>query len=599
MKNRITTFILLIAMVIFVIFQASKDSNPVVLKVVTPTFLEIDLNNNGITDDGESFCVADTYAFTANLRRTSEKLADETGLTFAQSLAVGYLTDEFARKTLEGKIVRIEESEEVDPECRHARIYLDDTNYSEILKQQGYSIKNGKPENPEKFKQLRENADRLKLVIFNHKSLKYHTLDCKYGKAASDAVVLLLKEISKEAKPCKFCHVDRRVNSKFSQLPTGEQIPPPPGIVNDGNLQLIMTDFTTNLIPDRNCSNAICKAFVKNINEAAETIDIAAYGWSAIPAVDKALAEAKNRGVNIRIVYDTNTTNTSYYTETKDFVSNYENVRSDYIQGQPKLTNMLMHNKFAIFDSKKVYTGSMNFSITGFSGFNHNNVLIINSSKIAELFEAEFNQMYEGRFHTLKTGTNNNKHLQIGNSILSIYFSPQDKGITEAVVPLIRNSKKYIYLPTFLITHNALKEELLAAHKRGVDVRVIIDATNTSVRHSAFKELRAGGIPVKVENYAGKMHAKTIIIDDEYLILGSTNFSSSGENKNDENMIIIENPKLAKAYKNYFEYFWTKIPDKYLKVTISAESKASIGSCYDGVDNNFNGKIDKADAGCK
>ena len=44
---------------------------------------------------------------------------------------------------------------------------------------------------------------------------------------------------------------------------------------------------------------------------------------------------------------------------------------------------------------------------------------------------------------------------------------------------------------------------------------------------------------------------------------------------------------------------WKKIPDKYLKENVSAESKYSMGSCSDGVDNDFDGKIDGADEGCK
>ena len=66
---------------------------------------------------------------------------------------------------------------------------------------------------------------------------------------------------------------------------------------------------------------------------------------------------------------------------------------------------MLMHNKFAIFDGKTVYTGSMNFSTTGFSGFNQNNVLIINSERIAKLYTKEFEQMFGGKFHSLKAKT--------------------------------------------------------------------------------------------------------------------------------------------------------------------------------------------------
>jgi phosphatidylserine/phosphatidylglycerophosphate/cardiolipin synthase-like enzyme len=111
--------------------------------------------------------------------------------------------------------------------------------------------------------------------------------------------------------------------------------------------------------------------------------------------------------------------------------------------------------------------------------------------------------------------------------------------------------------------------------------------------------LRNEGILLKTENFAGKLHAKTIIIDDEYLISGSMNFSNSGENKNDENLLIIKNSKIAKLHKGFFLYLWTIIPNKYLKYNAKPESKDSIGSCSDGVDNNFNGKIDKEEELCK
>lgn len=77
------------------------------------------------------------------------------------------------------------------------------------------------------------------------------------------------------------------------------------------------------------------------------------------------------------------------------------------------------------------------------------------------------------------------------------------------------------------------------------------------------------------------------------------NFSNSGENKNDENCIIIENPELAKFYKGWFEFIWKKIPDKFLNFTARPESRESIGSCYDGIDNDYDGKIDFADEGCR
>jgi hypothetical protein len=45
-------------------------------------------------------------------------------------------------------------------------------------------------------------------------------------------------------------------------------------------------------------------------------------------------------------------------------------------------------------------------------------------------------------------------------------------------------------------------------------------------------------------------------------------------------------------------YLWQIIPDRYLKSVPKAESIYSIGSCSDGVDNDFNGKTDKEDVAC-
>lgn len=598
MRDKLSLCVLVLLFILFSLYILVVQRHQRVLNIVTPTVIQVDLNNNNIVDDGETFCIPSVESFTSNLSKNPAELADSLGISYEQSLAIGFLADDFANKILGGRNIRLKHFEKAldKPDCKYADIYIDKQNYRDLLNINGFGISNGRPVNQKAFELISAKAKNLKLVIMNHKSLKYHTLGCKYGQAAHDAVILFEREIPKEAKACKFCHIDNKLKKYSKEIPA---LPPPPNIITDGSFKLILTDFSLILKPDRNCNHAVCKEFVNSINQAQNSIDMAIYGWANIPKVNSALDSAAKRGVKIRIIYDTSSGQKYYYPETLDFIGKYNDVRSDEIIGNKKLTNMLMHNKFAIFDKSKVYTGSMNFSTTGFSGFNHNNVVIINSKSIAEIYEKEFEQMFSGKFHTLKKQTENNSNLQVGNSVVSVYFSPQDKSLTNYVLPLIKNSKKYIYIPAFLFTHTELCSELIQAKERGVDVKIIIDATNTYGEHSAFKRLRKNGIPVKVENFAGKMHAKAMIIDDEYLVAGSTNFSNSGENKNDENLLIIKNPRLTKFYRNYFEYFWKKIPDKYLRYTVKAEGKYSIGSCSDGIDNDFDGKIDHADDGCQ
>ena len=113
------------------------------------------------------------------------------------------------------------------------------------------------------------------------------------------------------------------------------------------------------------------------------------------------------------------------------------------------------------------------------------------------------------------------------------------------------------------------------------------------------KLLREEGISVKVENFGGKMHAKSMIVDDKYIVSGSMNFTKAGNTKNDENTIVIQNVELARQYKEYFLMLWNSIPNKYLYRDPSAESLESGNSCSDGIDNDFDHQVDENDKACK
>ena len=349
-------------------------------------------------------------------------------------------------------------------------------------------------------------------------------------------------------------------------------------------------------MPNNNCSTDICKEFVSLVNDAKSSIDIAIYGYEDVPAVTNALKQAKSRGVVIRFVYDEAPNPLNTYYKGNDIIKNLAHKsQSDKIGNDAA---KLMHNKFVIFDNRIVFTGSMNFSKTGLSDYDGNDVVIISSPEIANFYEMEFEQMFNGKFHLSKSRHDFVNKFILGNSEIEVYFSPQYKS-SSRIVQIINNAKKYIFVPSFLITHKNIAEALANAKKRGVDVKIILDGNSSGTRNTKHQYLRANLIPLKFENYAGKLHSKTMIIDDEYLIMGSMNFSNSGENKNDENMLVIKNPELAKNYRDFFMYLWKLIPDKYLKHNIKAESPNSIGSCVDGVDNDFNGKIDSDDPACK
>lgn len=607
MKKIITAFILLTMLGIFSTFIIQTEKRNEVLKVFTPTKLGIDINKNKTIESNEIFCIENIETFSSEPNtRAFNKYKKQFHLNDTEIISLGYLALDFAQKTLLDKSVIIKTPHKVTSECRYADIKINGISYAELLKNSGYGIVNNRINNKTKFIQNLNVARNLNLVVLNHHSNKYHKLTCKYGKIAHDKILIPLKQIPDGAIPCKYCFNNTKKNKdtkykkykKQNITTTTTQPKEPPLTISDGNINIYYLNFSKHLKPNNSCTTNVCKEFINLVDNAENSIDIAIYGYENIDRVTEALLKAKNRGVKIRFIYDENSNGESIYYTCNNLIKQIsDKFRSDTSDSVSQ-SNMLMHNKFVIFDNKIVYTGSMNFSKTGFSGYDYNDVAIIKSKEIAHLYTNEFEQMLEGKFHNKKQHNNIPNKFQVGNSNIEIYFSPQDKSSLR-IVQLIKNAQKYVYVPTFLITHTEISKELIAAHKRGIDIKILMDANNVYTKNTKHQVLRENGIPVKIENYAGKLHSKTMIIDDKYIIMGSMNFSNSGENKNDENTIIITNPRLAQSYKNFFNYLWEIIPDKYLNYNPKAESKESIGSCTDGVDNNFNGKIDKEEELCK
>lgn len=554
------------------------------LKIVSPVQIVVDLNGNGVEDNNELITLQNIESFSVKPTGAQAALARLLKISQEDALGLGFLAQNFAKITLDGKKVKIKEN----------NIIIDGKNYQNLIIERGFALYKGKAPLKQFYKNL-EKVRKLNLVIFNNKNHKYHKLDCKYGLMAHNSQILPVFQIPKDAKPCKFCFFTKKqiLNSKW-KMEDGKwktdfipDVKSPSTVFESGNIKIFLTDFTKVLKPDNSCNTTVCRELVNEINSAQSSIDFAIYGYTKVPALQKALENAQARGVKIRFIYDTDSNNNNIYPDTFYLAKIFTDNNTDRLPP-------IMHDKFFIFDGKKILTGSANISNTDMSGFNSNAILLINSEKVAQIYEQEFQQMYQGRWDKTKLKTPDKCE-----GDLEIYFSPQDKAITKQVLPLVNNAQKYIYIPAFLITHKGLADSLIAASGRGVAVKVILDATNTHTGSSKMKILRGTGIQVKTENLAGKLHSKSIIIDDLYVVIGSMNFSRSGEGKNDENLVIIKNSQAAVFYKTFFQYLWKRIPDYWLTHNARAEAPESIGSCSDGIDNDFDGKIDKADDSCK
>ena len=551
MLKKISIIILIVLFLIYVLFFAFDNKEYSVDRVISPVEL--------VLDNGDIYKITGAETFDAHFTEKNKILAKSLGLDETEAFILGNLGRYWAENLLKGRRVRI-----VDENLIYYKF-----SYNSRFLNSPYSIKDGKLTNKYAFDKLLKSIRRA-----------------NYGIVKDD----IYYPVSREFDNGDFILMRKTHYNKIFPPPK-RSFPKQPLHLYADNIKLIVSDMTNKLKPDRNCREEICREILDHINKAEETIDIAIYGYSSTPAIEAATRDAIKRGVKIRVVYDIDSKNQNIYPDTFKFVNLIPDNISDKNSG---MVNNIMHNKLYIFDNKIVITGSANLSHTDMSGFNANNIIVINSSKAAKVYKREFEQMYSGKFHQDKISYGDRMY-----DNLEIYFSPQDRPLTNAVIPRIRNAKKYIYIPAFFVTDKQFIEELINAKKRGVDVKVILDALSASSKYSRHENLRQAGIPVKTENFAGKMHTKTIVIDDEYLILGSMNFSASGNSKNDENLIVLKNRDASIFFKKFFLYEWNKIPDKWLKYNARAESFESTGSCSDGLDNDYDGLVDLADDGCR
>lgn len=589
-KICIVIIIIFFALIAF-IFRPNEEK-PKIIAVKSANAFYVDINKNKAPDDDELVEMYYVRAFEPNI--------ETENTTSIESAMLSYSANKFAKEILLNKQVDIQ----YDEKNRLKRVYLGQKEYGNLLLENGLgtinkSVEKDRKNNADAIKRELEKVKKLNLVSYNAHTGKYHSLDCKYALMGSIITILPLSEISSTSIPCKFCHLQNLDIYEIEKYPRIEYEKYAP-LYRDSALELFISDFTKYYYPSSKCVVSACQSLLREINSAKSSIDFAIYGVSSQPQITEALINAQKRGVEIKWVYDLDANGNSIYADTKNLAAKLKNSSSDFSkEDNSRYSNAIMHNKFFIFDNKKVWTGSANISETDMSGFNSNSAVLITSEQIAAFYKQEFLQMYNGKYHRNKEKITTQGALQVGESEISIYFSPTDNAIENEIIPLVQNAKKYIYVPVFVITHKKLINELILAKKRGVDVKIILDATGASNRYSPDKMIRNSGIALKVENRAGKMHMKTMLIDDKYTIVGSMNFSKSGEKYNDENVVIIENSALTSKFKSHFLYLWKTIPDKWLYKNPKAESLDSINSCYDGVDNDFDGKIDMNDSSCK
>lgn len=282
--------------------------------------------------------------------------------------------------------------------------------------------------------------------------------------------------------------------------------------------------ITITFCPKENCSEALAQFLAS----AEQSIHCAAFELD-LPGVQQVLLQ-KASEIDVRVVMD----------DQYIYEFNHSFVKADRWG--------LMHNKFCIVDGQKISTGSMNPTVND-AQKNNNNLLLIDSSLVAQQYEEEFQELWQGIFK--KGEKNENPPLLLGDTIIEIYFCPDD-GCAEKVMRELEKAQQNIRFMTFSFTHQGIANMLLLKHLDNISISGVMEARQIS-KYSVYEQLKYQGIDVLKDGNPRNMHHKVFIIDSQTIITGSFNPTDGGDTRNDENLLIIKNPDLAQEFLEEFE----------------------------------------------
>ncbi|MEO2091467.1 MAG: phospholipase D-like domain-containing protein [Gemmataceae bacterium] len=138
------------------------------------------------------------------------------------------------------------------------------------------------------------------------------------------------------------------------------------------------------------------------------------------------------------------------------------------------------------------------------------------------------------------------------------FFSPGEACL-QRIVARLTNARSAVDICVFTITDDRISSAILAAHKRGVKVRIITDNDKAFDPGSDVPRFVQAGIPLTVDQTPFHMHHKFALFDRTRLLNGSYNWTRGAAEQNQENVIDTGDPRLLAAFQNEFDALWQKL----------------------------------------
>ena len=294
-------------------------------------------------------------------------------------------------------------------------------------------------------------------------------------------------------------------------------------------------------------SGELKREFLNTLSEAKESIECLTFSFSD-PEILEILLQKASLGVTVTIVIDD---------DHRGFIAPYAskfNILSRH-SGEGRI-----HHKITTIDGMTVWLGSANLSPDGLTQQN-NTMLRLESRELAHAIHQEVEVFKGNRLRDREPmapfiiGGQKVELLLFPHVPHGVLYSPEhtlNEYGKRRLIELIHSAQKNLRLAVSVWTDPDLAEAVILAHKRGVNVEVVLWKFSESP--DIASRFKRAGIALVERPDLKLMHNKWMWVDDAYFFNGSANWSKSWFTRNDESGIILSH--LNDSQKKFLSDYW-------------------------------------------
>ncbi len=145
-----------------------------------------------------------------------------------------------------------------------------------------------------------------------------------------------------------------------------------------------------------------------------------------------------------------------------------------------------------------------------------------------------------------------------------VYFNEPDAsvdssnyadGIDAPLASAIDAAQRSLDIAAFELNSQPIYEAILAAHQRGLAVRIVTDDRHglDDDSNTELRDLQAAGVPIVADSRSGLMHNKFAIVDERAVWTGSMNYTRNGAFRNNNNVLVLQSAQAVAAYQTEFD----------------------------------------------